>query len=149
MTQRRVLLRGRCAKQSRQMSKLWFLDALYLQEGWGKGDVFISSPDVDQSRTRGCMERNLGQATVFYCSRNSFPEKGDATLSRHFKRKPCRQISRRFPPLHRLGLAERSGDVGEHCPSAQRELRSRPIFPVNRGQPKAGAVGRPSLGYFS
>jgi len=38
-----------------------------------------------------------------------------------------------FPLLHRLVWAEKPGDVGEHCLSAKRELRSRPAFPVSRG----------------
>ena len=48
------------------------------------------------------------------------------------------------PPLHRLGFPKRSGAVGEDCLSAQREFRSRPIFPENRGKP-VGPVWRGAL----
>ncbi len=44
----------------------------------------------------------------------------------------------------------RPGAVGEHCLSAQRELRSRPAWRAAQGTPEGGCGwGSPSLGYLS
>jgi hypothetical protein len=56
---------------------------------------------------------------------------------------------RRFPPFPPPSSADKPGDFGEDCLSAQREFRSRPAWRATQGTPEGGGgTGSPSLDYL-